>query len=241
MENDLTLLYTSSSVMDENVSKKIREELTKFGYPIVSVTQKPIDFGKNICVGDIGVNKYSEYKQILTGLKEIKTKYVACVDDDTLYSPEHFLNRPEDNTFIYEMNYWFAQEELDYFWRVPQIEKRGGMWGCIANTQTILNNLSKRFELYPVNPFVSETGEILKPKYLWWGEPGWHDNNFKTTGRLMRIYTEQPCVVFVHAKSMGYNQLRKFYRRYGYPLPADRVEKLDQFGTMQELRDRFWN
>jgi len=238
MENDLTLLLATSNQMDEKVAKKIRDyviEVTQNKYPIISVSQKPIDFGQNICVGEIGSNKYNEYKQILIGAKEVKTKYTAVIDDDALYCPEHFLYRPPEGYFSDETNYWFAQDGLDYFWRVSVVESRGGMWGFIGETDNLIKNLTKRYEMYPTNPL---TGYRQK---LAWGEPGYADEQFGMENKLAKISSKKPCVIFIHSKSMGYNQLRKFYRRYGYPTAENKRDSLEQFGTMDDLRYNYWN
>ena len=90
---EITLLYYSAHSLPEKVEANFRNELT--GYPIISVTQKPINLGQNICVGEIGKSHYNCYKQILIGLREVKTEWVACVEDDTLYNLEHFSHRPD--------------------------------------------------------------------------------------------------------------------------------------------------
>ena len=49
--NDLTLVYYSANALPENVANNFRRELlnvTKGIFPIISVTQKPVDFGNNI-------------------------------------------------------------------------------------------------------------------------------------------------------------------------------------------------
>ena len=237
---DLTLLLATSNRIDKNTAKKIRDyviEVTKNQYPIISVSQEPIDFGTNICVGDIGHSKYNEYKQILIGTREVKTKYVATIDDDALYSPEHFYSRPPDGFFIYETNYWLAQDEKDHYWRVAEVGKRGGMWGCISTTQTMLKNLERRFKMFPQNPFLDD---YVGPKPLWWGEPAIHDEEFGGNDDYIRVYSKNPCVIFIHSASMGYNQLRKFHRRYGFPKPENVTTTLEQFGTIEDLRNKYW-
>jgi len=240
MENDLTLLLATSNQMDEKVAKRIRDyviEVTQNKYPIISVSQKPIDFGQNICVGEIGSNKYNEYKQILIGAKEVKTKYTAVIDDDVLYSPDHFLLRPKDGYFLNDVNYWYAQDEVDYFWRAANVESRGGMWGCIAESENLLNNLTKRYEMYPVDPWAD--GHKTRDR-LMWGEPGIHDEQFGIVSKYMKVEAKTPNVIFIHSKSMGYNQLRKFYRRYGYPTAENKRDRIEPFGTMEDLRYNYW-
>ena len=239
MENDLTLLLATSNQMDEKVAKKIRDyviEVTQNKYPIISVSQKPIDFGQNICVGEIGSNKYNEYKQILIGAKEVKTKYTAVIDDDVLYSPDHFLLRPpDDETFLNDTNYWYAEDGLDYFWRASRVETRGGMWGNISNTETLCKNLAKRYEMYPTNPLTKYRSGIT------WGVPGIRDEQFGMKSRYIQVESKTPSVIFVHGRSMGYNQLRKFYRRYGLPTPENKRDRIEPFGTMEDLRYNYWN
>jgi len=232
--NDLTLLYYSANIIPEATAEKIRENLllvTKNQYPIVSVTQKPLDFGKNICVGEIGVSKYNEYYQILTGLREVKTKYVACIEDDVLYPPEHFDFRPPDDTFGYENNFWYAQEGKDFYWRHGDITKSGGMWGCISNTKHLLDNLTKRYEIFPdkskIPPF--------------WGEPGYFDERFGMENKKMFFENSHPSVIFVTHYSMGGVQLSRFHRRYGDPKPENKCYNLERFGNAKELLDKYWN
>jgi len=90
---DLTLLLATANRLPDETARRIRKNLldvTQGRYPIVSVSQKPIDFGYNICVGEIGANKYNCYRQLYIGAQAVETKYVAVVDDATLYTPGHF-------------------------------------------------------------------------------------------------------------------------------------------------------
>ena len=72
-----TIIYYTSNRKGERFEKKIRDNILNVcdGMPIVSVSQKPIDFGKNICVGEKDNNYWCEFKQIQTGLREIQTTY----------------------------------------------------------------------------------------------------------------------------------------------------------------------
>lgn len=244
---DLTILLYTANRLPEATAARIRGHLLAQvdatggalagRYPLISVSQKPIDFGRNICVGDIGVSKYNAYKQILIGALEVETEYVATVDDDTLYDVEHFTHRPPPGEFLYEANYWFCQDGLDYYWRASDAKTRGGMWGCRACTETLCANLTARFECYPSDPW-----QIDPQLHLFFGEPGYKDGD-RTYGRHDRHGTTsspRPCLVFVHQASMGYKQLIRFYRRYGRPTPENTAAHLTDFGTVAEVRKRFW-
>jgi len=232
--NDLTILLKTANQLNEDTAKKIRDyflKVTENKYPIISVSQKPLDFGKNICVGEIGASKYNSYKQDLIGVREVKTKYVACIDDDTLYTSEHFLYRPPDDTFSYETNYWFAEPGKDFYWRVNDINKRGGTWGLISDTKLLLDNLTRRFEIYPAP----------SKDFILWGEPGINDGPYGVASKYERRYSKKPCVVFAHKLSMGYTQLKRWHRRYGHPLPEDKTESLKQFGNAKDLFNSYFN
>jgi len=69
--------------------------------PIVSVSQKPIDFGKNICVGEKDNNYWCEFKQIQTGLREIQTRWVLTAEADVLFPPDYFTFIPPDDYISY--------------------------------------------------------------------------------------------------------------------------------------------
>ena len=59
MRDDLTLVYITSNRENEYFESKIIETMKESinGLPVVSVSQKPIDFGENICLGDIGAKE----------------------------------------------------------------------------------------------------------------------------------------------------------------------------------------
>lgn len=80
--------------------------------PIISVSQKPIDFGKNICVGDVGVSGQNALRQFQIGAIEATTRFVCTAEADFLYPKEYFRFRPEREDTIYRqmpMYVLFAQ------------------------------------------------------------------------------------------------------------------------------------
>jgi len=234
---DLTILYYTANAIYEKAVEKIRDyllEVTENKYPIISVSQKPINFGHNICVGEIGKTKYNLYKQILIGVREVTTKYVACAEDDTLYAKDHFLKRPPNGVFSYDNNYWFAQS--NYYWQITAADefKRGGMWGCISTTDTLLKNLTRRFEVYPTYE------QVLAAKKLVWGEPGLNDHPYgmSTSKKTLFIYSKNPSVIFIHNEAMGSKQLTLSLDRHK---PEDISYNLEPFGGIKKLWDTYWS
>ena len=67
---DKTIIYYTSNQEGSLFEEKIRENILKHkgNLPIISVSQKPMGFGKNICVGDVGHSYLNEFRQILQKL-----------------------------------------------------------------------------------------------------------------------------------------------------------------------------
>lgn len=100
--NDVTVIYYTSNCEDAVFEKNIMNNL-KFAIgnkPLISVSQKPIDFGHNICVGVVGRSNHNALRQMQIGAIEAKTKYVSMAESDTLYPTDLFdFKPPTDDTF----------------------------------------------------------------------------------------------------------------------------------------------
>lgn len=111
---DKTIVYLTDSELREQVARVCRKALARnaCGLPIVSVSQRPLDFGQNVCVGEIGRSGASIYTQLLAGLERVKSRWVMVAEHDCLYSEEHVLYVPPDPTrFWYNDNVWLLQYE----------------------------------------------------------------------------------------------------------------------------------
>ena len=76
---------------------------------IVSVSQKPIDFGQNVIM-NLKRSAESMFKQILMGLEFIDTDIVFLCEHDILYHTSHFDFTPQrEDTFYYNTNVWFLR------------------------------------------------------------------------------------------------------------------------------------
>lgn len=221
---DLTLIYYTANRLREFNAKKIRESLLEVSgnkYPVISVSQKPIDFGMNICVGEIGFSYYNCYKQILTGAKEADTEYVACCEDDIVYNDEHFSYRPSLDAFAYNTNLWFAREK--FFWKKESMS----MGCCIAPKALLVNNLESRFVRYPTEP--SREGHGQK----FWVEPGLTEKHFGIPKiRLELFTTDAPVVVLETRGTLGGKR-----RDFGY----DRFYCLEPFGDIRCFFNKYWS
>ena len=56
---DITAIYYTVNYISDYFAENIKKQILKVidDMPLISVSQKPIDFGQNICVGKIGCCK----------------------------------------------------------------------------------------------------------------------------------------------------------------------------------------
>jgi hypothetical protein len=116
---DLTVIYYTSNREKEDFETKIRKRLLKTigNLPLISVSQKPIDFGENICVGDVGTSDHNIYRQIQMGCLRAKTKFVCTAEADCLYPPKGYFdfNPPEKTAAYHYTNVWILFEGYRVF------------------------------------------------------------------------------------------------------------------------------
>jgi hypothetical protein len=139
--SDLTILYYTANVIDKKIEAPVIRSLKKHGYPIISVSQKPMELGTNILFKE-GRSIQNIYKQVLIGAKAAKTKYVALCEDDCLYTADHFKFRP-DKPFGYNLNRWLLHLTDNIF----SYRKRPILSQCIAHREILIDNLEERFRL----------------------------------------------------------------------------------------------
>ena len=96
--NDVTILYYTANVEDELFERKIRKNIlkNKGDLPIISVSQKPIDFGDNICVGEHEPCYLNLFRQIQIGLEKVRTTFIITTEADFLYPPDYFTFVPPE-------------------------------------------------------------------------------------------------------------------------------------------------
>jgi hypothetical protein len=145
MNKDLTVIYYSSNREDVNFESKIQADLYEKvdGTPIISVTQKPVRFGENICVGDVGLSDYNIYRQMQIACTRAKTKYVCTTEADCLYPPTGYFNfkPPEDWTAGHYTNVYIL-------WKGSHIfkQKAFSLCGLYANREYLLSRFPRSLD-----------------------------------------------------------------------------------------------
>jgi glycosyltransferase involved in cell wall biosynthesis len=215
-ESDATILYYTANKSDSNMRDKVIDQIMHANggkYPIVSVSQKPIKFGKNICVGDIGASLENVYRQVLTGAREAKTKYVILCEDDTLYVPEHFSNRPNGSSFIYNLSRWNLHLDRSLY----SYRERCVLSQCIAVREDLIKCLEERFSL-----------PKIPKKYC--GEPGIFEHKLNLPRYKFGTFkTKEPNVVVFHKNdTSGEKRIGK---------QAEPVSNLEPWGDAKKLSE----
>ena len=101
------ILYFTDNRLDRKpIGKAAKEWLLKGGLPILSISLKPIKFGRNIHYE--GRRSHTTmFKQILTGLAAATADVIFMGEHDVLYHPSHFDFIPErDDVYYYNNNVW---------------------------------------------------------------------------------------------------------------------------------------
>jgi hypothetical protein len=103
MRTDLTVVYYSSNRERPEFEARIMRSLRHASrpLPIISVTQKPVDFGENICVGEREASSQNAWRQLQIGAAAAKTKYVCTAESDFIYPKELFRFVPKSDRCAY--------------------------------------------------------------------------------------------------------------------------------------------
>jgi hypothetical protein len=144
-----TIIYYSGNRENQEFEQKIIDNLKEQAgdIPIISVSQKPMNLGKNICVGDVGFSYLNEWRQILIGAKEAKTPYIIFAESDFIYSKDYFRFIPNTDMdmYIYD-NIWIVMDKKfgDYFWN-----KKSSEGAQICKRKLLIEKYEKHLEGQP--------------------------------------------------------------------------------------------
>lgn len=142
-----SIIYVSSSHEDPAFEKKIQADLlSKCGdIPIVSVTQKPTDFGRNICVGDVGMSGYNACRQYQIACENATTDFVVTAESDCLYSPDYFSFSPPRSDICYRNTNIYVQKYGQDF----VCKKEMSLFSQVISREFFLKRLQELFRGLP--------------------------------------------------------------------------------------------
>lgn len=213
-----TIIYVSSNRENPDFEKKTRENLLKNcgDIPIIAVTQKPVDLGKNcinVAVGDIGVSGFNFCRQVLMACKLAKTEFVISAESDCIYPPDYFTFTPPRNDIPYRNNNIFVVKYRGNFAN----KKNSSTFSQIIGRKFYINRLENLFLNLPqwnteMKNFPKEIGKVLFEEFAYWE-------------------TENPCVSFKTGNGM----------RKHSATGSTEIYDLPYWGNVSQLRNYYEN
>jgi len=142
----ITIFYCSSNREYPEFEQRVVDNIikNKGDLDVISVTQRPMIFGKNICVGDnVGVSGKNFFKQTLIALQNIKTPFALSCEADTFYGPDYFKFVPERLDKCYRNdNLMVMGQHRKYFFKKPG----GATHAQIVGTEFYRKTLEELFK-----------------------------------------------------------------------------------------------
>jgi hypothetical protein len=142
---NLTVIYYSSNREKPEFEEMVKNKILNVigDTQVISVTQKPMDFGRNVCVGDVGLSDYNIYRQMEIACKLAKTKYVCTAEADCFYPPTGYFDfkPPEDWTAGHYTNMYIL-------WKGSHIFKQKAFSLCAlyANREFLLSRFPRSLD-----------------------------------------------------------------------------------------------
>jgi hypothetical protein len=143
----------------------------------VSVTLKPMDFGRNIVL-PLERGRLTMFKQILAGLEALDTDIAFLCEHDCLYSKDHFeFTPPSKETYFYNQHTWRVDAKTGQalFYYCKQVS------GLCAYRDLLVEHYRKRVERveregydhkmgYEPGCHTPPRGIDSYPAEVWWSE-----------------------------------------------------------------------
>ena len=118
-ESPRVIVYYTDSQLQPELATAVRKRLKKVcgPIPIISVSQKPLNFGKNVCIGEQPRKYKSVYEALLAGVEASpKGSIVYLIEHDVFYHPSHFaFLPPEHGTLYFNDNRYYYHLACDTF------------------------------------------------------------------------------------------------------------------------------
>ena len=147
------IVYYTDNRLDESLARAVRKNLKKVAgpIPIISVSQQPLNFGKNICVGEKPYLYRSMYEQVLAGVEAAPPQSIVYLcEHDVFYHPSHFKKLPKDDQAM-----WFNTNRYFYAMGKTTFLKAQGIraWSHgVAYREWIIDHCKSRLKEWETDP-----------------------------------------------------------------------------------------
>ena len=118
------IVYYTDSKLDETnpvLANAVRKHLKKVAgpIPIISVSQKKLNFGKNLKINPLPRKYKSVYQSLLAGVEFAPDNSIVYLcEHDVFYHPSHFAKLPENkDTMYFDTNRYYYMKGLDTYYK----------------------------------------------------------------------------------------------------------------------------
>lgn len=212
---DATVVYYTSNHEDPAFESAILWQLIEAskGLPLITVSQKPLDFERNICVGDHGVSNVNIFRQMLIGIEAAFTAYVITAEADFLHPEEYFQFRSPDPNVMYAGMPLYILSAQRGKRRTFCAKERGSEGAMIVDRELLVGYLK----------------QMLK------GQPEWIDSPGRDTVRLPFLFNMGPMEVFqLKTPLVSFRTAHQLHRATPWKVGSE-VRELPGWGNAADL------
>jgi len=220
--SDVTVVYYTCNAEDPVFEQRVGEALVESAgdTPIISVSQKPMKLGNNICVGDVGRSSQNGYMQLLIGCEVATTKWVCLAVADSVYVPEYFDFRPpREDVFYFAKPLWVFFNQRGHRRRFAN-KPLGSELAMVCSRRLLIERIRTILE-----PIGGSWGTHCS------GETCWPNLIDRSVVKRERFYLENPCVTVKTDNQMH----RKTPHR-----TSSKTNEVPYWGTVNQFMDRFF-
>lgn len=222
MAANATIIYYSSNHEKPEFEQRVCDNLVQVsgGLPIISVTQKPINLGRNICVGDVGASGYNMFRQVQMALREATTRFVISAEADCLYPPDYFTFIPDRDDICYRnKNLYVMPQHRSFFFK----KEEGASHAQIVNREFYLKSLDWLFNVKPSPQWSIEEKNFPKERsHQKQEDVFWRDKIifYETVNPIVQIKTSQSMRNYTNSDRIARKELpywgkgRDFRKKY---------------------------
>jgi hypothetical protein len=152
-------IYYTENTLAPEIMLPCQRQLAKISYklqmPIVSVSLKPMNFGKNIVL-PLERGYETMFRQILTALEASEGEIIYFCEHDVLYDKSHFdFIPPTKDRYYYNTNVWWLRYEDGHTLWVDGKEQVSGL--C-AYRELLIKHYKERIRRIEIEGFERRNG-----------------------------------------------------------------------------------
>lgn len=164
---DLTCIYITHNQERRTFERNIHQHLTVAcnATPIISVSQRPIRLGHNICMGMLGASNSNAWKQVLTGIKAATTKFVCIAESDCLYPPDYFTFTPPHTQVIYYAAPVYILFAMRGKAKYYALKRKGTELAIVAGRDFLIESITTMLQSSSEDTFVNTFRSLPKAEF----------------------------------------------------------------------------